>query len=189
MSEQNQRKKMSMATAPHPGDNGFTRLPGGEIIPKGDPRLEAVGALDELVSALGVARASLNDEVLRTDVLRVQKELFLVGAECAAGLERAARLTDRICLAHCETMDAWCIALESRIVLPRDFIVPGETLAAAHVDLARAVARRCERRIAALSTAGHLANPYILRWMNRLSTALWLLARVVEKQSRPLRES
>jgi cob(I)alamin adenosyltransferase len=153
------------------------------VVAKSDPRLEAAGVVDELVCALGIARAALAEETLRADLLRAQKDLFLIGAECAAGPERAAALPTRLGPPHCQALDRWTAALESRAKAPRDFVLPGESLPAAHVDFARAVARRCERRLVALSEKGHLDNPHILRWSNRLSTALWLVARVVENQS------
>lgn len=169
------------------GDGGRTRLYSGEIVSKSDPRLETLGALDELVSALGVVRAHLADAALREAVLEVQRALFTVGAEAATTPDTAAALPARIGAAEAARMDAWSRELEARADAPRGFIVPGESAAGAFTDVARTLARRCERRIVALADAGRIANPHLLQWINRLSDALWLLARVVEGHSRPLR--
>ncbi len=168
------------------GDGGRTRLFTGEIVSKSDPRLEALGALDELVSALGVVRAHLADEILREDVLKAQRGLFIIGAEVASGPRHAEALPARIGPEEAAWMDAWSAGLEARAAAPRDFIVPGESVAGAFTDVARTLARRCERRIVALADAGALSNRHLLQWINRLSDALWLLARIVEGHSRPL---
>jgi len=170
------------------GDGGRTRLPGGMWTSKTDPRMEALGTVDELVSVLGLARAALAGTPTASELLGVQKTLFLIGAECAYGPERAATLPGRLGPAQCEEMDHWAAALESRAAAPNDFVLPGETLPGAFLDLARTVARRCERRLVALHEQGLLHNPDVLRWINRLSDALWLLGRIAEGHSRPLHE-
>lgn len=178
-----------MSITTRQGDSGQTRLFGGERVSKNHPRLEALGDLDELVSALGVARAHLSDPAVRARLLQIQRELFLIGSEAAVSPDRAEGLPGRIGPDHCNRMDAWCADLERRAGAPRDFILPGENVAGAHLDLARAIARRCERRIVALADAGAISNPHLLQWINRLSDALWLLARTAEGRSRPLHGS
>lgn len=175
-----------MSIVTRQGDGGRTRLPGGLEVSKTDIRLEALGVLDELVSVLGMARATLDDARHRDAVLQLQRTLFVIGAECAAGRERAEGLPQRLGVEDYVRIDEWIRKLESGHAHPRDFIIPGESLSAALLDFARAVARRAERRIVALAEAGLLDNTQVLKWMNRLSDALWLLARVVERRSRPL---
>jgi len=165
------------------GDKGFTRLLSGEDVPKDAPPLEALGDLDELVSVLGVARLHAARPETREAILAVQRELFKVGSELATAPVQAAALPDRIngeAVSHIEEKSR---ALEASRPMPKDFIIPGATLAAAHLDQARAVARRCERRLVALHRSGWCRNEHLLAWMNRLSDYLWLLARSEEEPS------
>ncbi len=171
------------------GDRGQTRLYHGERVSKCHPRLEALGDLDELVCVLGVARAHTEDDALRRLLLEFQRLLFKAGAETAMPPDPAAARSARIGPADCERLDAQCADMEQRANAPRDFILPGENIKGAHLDLARAVARRCERRLVALSEAGAVSNPCLLQWMNRLSDALWLMARLAEVRSRALRSN
>jgi len=178
-----------MSITTRQGDQGQTRLHDGQRVSKDHPRLDALGDLDELISALGVARARAPEGELRDGLLDLQRELFVAGSEAAVSPERAAALPARIGAGHCARMDALCAKLESRAGAPRDFIVPGENETGAYLDFARSVARRCERRFVALSDAGAIRNPSLLQWMNRLSDALWLMARIAEGRSRALRAS
>ena len=119
----------------------------------------------------------------REAILAVQRDLFKVGSELATAPVQAAALPDRIngeAVSHIEEKSR---ALEASRPMPKDFILPGATLAAAHLDQARAVARRCERRVAALHRNGWCRNEHLLVWMNRLSDYLWLLARSEEYPS------
>lgn len=147
---------------------------------KDSPHTDACGELDELVSALGVARAHSRRRRVKAAVRDLQERLFRVASEAACTPANASRLKGRIGSADVRKLDALCARLESGAKLPVCFVVPGDDAAAAHLDLARAVARRCERRIVALSRGRRLKNPHVLAWLNRLSDALWLLARYEE---------
>ena len=160
------------------GDTGQTRLFSGEKISKNAPQTHAYGDIDELVSLLGIARAY--SDTAASEILALQSQLFIIGSELATTPTKSARLPQRITASLVAEMDAQCQALESRIVMPTTFVLPGGTVLAAHLDVARAVARRCERNIVSLHDAGLLENPLILVWMNRLSDYLWLLAREAE---------
>jgi cob(I)alamin adenosyltransferase len=159
------------------GDRGTTRLYSGEEVAKHDARVEGVGDVDELVSALGLARAHRLREQTAATVVELQRRLFVVGAEIATTGRTGDGLPARIDAEAVRRMDALCAETEARTAVPGGFVVPGGTSGAAHLDHARAVARRCERRIARLYSDGRLANPHLLVWMNRLSDLLWLLAR------------
>ncbi len=169
------------------GDKGFTRLFSGEEVPKDAPPLEFLGDLDELVSVLGVARLHAVQPETREAILAVQRDLFRVGSELATAPDQAALLSGRVDTESVRQLEARGRALEASQPMPANFVIPGATLAAAHLDLARAVARRCERRVAALHRSGWCRNEHVLAWMNRLSDYLWLLARSEEKCSIPLR--
>lgn len=164
------------------GDDGSTRLFSGEPVRKCSARPEAYGDLDELVSQLGVARSHCGPaDLIAPVILSLQDDLFVAGAELAtteAGLARLKRRVDERFVAE---LDARRDALEASLPPPRGFVLPGANPVAAHLDLARAIARRLERRVVALHDAGELRNPSLLVWINRLSDHLWLLARKAEQ--------
>jgi cob(I)alamin adenosyltransferase len=163
------------------GDNGSTRLFSGEQVSKASARPSAYGDVDELGSILGLARAFLTDPTVCDEILLIQRELFVVGAELATAPNGLARLTQRADEAFLTELDRRRDRLEAAVELPKGFVVPGgDDPGAAALDLARAVSRRCERRAVALQEAGEIDNPYLLKWMNRLSDHLYLLARAAE---------
>jgi len=169
------------------GDRGRTRVFSGEWVSKDSPRTHACGDLDELVSLLGVARACARKKVVRERLLKLQRELFVAGSEMATARRQCGKLPRRVDKAMAAALDADCAALEGSFTAPRDFIVPGGSTPGAFIDWARAVARRCERRVVGLSARRLVFNPDLLVWMNRLSDYLWLLARLEEGRATPLR--
>ena len=170
------------------GDRGTTRLFSGEEVPKNSPRIEALGAVDELVSLLGVARCHAVRPGTRNLLAELQRELFVVGSEFATAPEGLARLPRRMTADDVAAMDRRLREWEAGTTYPAGFILPGASLAGAHLDHARAVARRCEREAIRLREAGWLDNPHTLVWLNRLSDLLWLAARREEDRPQPLRE-
>jgi cob(I)alamin adenosyltransferase len=184
------------AVATGRGDDGTTGLLfGGDRIPKDDLRTEAYGTLDETVAALGIARAELDLkhrlEVLppalaeiETLVLRIQRELFVAGAELAANPAAWSRLRDgmtRVSATMVEGLDAVLADYEARIEFPTEFVVPGETRTSAALELARTIVRRAERRAVTLERAGLVPGPHLLPYLNRLADLLWVLARAAEQ--------
>ena len=184
------------AVATGRGDDGTTGLLfGGDRIPKDDLRTEAYGTLDEAVAALGLARAEL-DVRRRLDVLppaladieplvlRIQRELFVAGAELAANPAAWDRLRDgvtRVSAGMVEGIDALLADYESRIEFPSEFVVPGETRTSAALELARTILRRAERRAVTLERAGLVPGEHLLPYLNRLADLLWVLARAAEQ--------
>jgi cob(I)alamin adenosyltransferase len=165
------------------GDGGETGLLYGGRVPKDDLHTEACGAVDEAVSALGMARAQETDPARTERLLALQRELFTVGAELATGVGEREHLEQHfatVTAAMVEGLDAQLAELEARIPLPRAFVVPGGTVVAATVDLARTLVRRAERRAVSLQRAGALENPEVLRYLNRLSDLLFMVAREAE---------
>jgi cob(I)alamin adenosyltransferase len=178
------------------GDDGTTALLyGGERIAKDDLRTEAYGTIDEAVAALGLARArlGLKEEYgvlspalrpLRDVILRFQRELFVVAAELATNPNAWDRLEDgrtRVSAAMVDGVEAVLRDLESRIEMPREFVVPGETPTSAGLELARTILRRAERRAVALGREGLIPGPHLLPYLNRLADLLWVLARAAER--------
>jgi cob(I)alamin adenosyltransferase len=184
------------AVATKKGDDGTTGLLfGGDRIPKDDLRTEAYGTLDETVAALGLARAEL-DARRRLDalpaalaeieplILRIQRELFVAGAELAANPTAWDRLQDgttRVSAAMVSGIEAVLADYEARIAFPREFVVAGETRTSAALELARTIVRRAERRAVTLDRAGLVPGPHLLAYLNRLSDLLWVLARAAEQ--------
>lgn len=168
------------------GDGGETSLLYGGRVPKDDLHTEAYGALDEAISALGLARALSADPGRAQRILDLQRELFIAGSELATAAADRAKLEEHFATvtpAMVEALDGEVTALEARVPLPKGFVVPGGNPAAAAIDLGRACVRRAERRAVALQRAGGLANPEVLRYLNRCSDLLFMLAREAEGDS------
>jgi cob(I)alamin adenosyltransferase len=168
------------------GDSGETSLLYGGRVPKDDLHTEAYGALDEAISALGLARASVapSDPAFAARVLELQRELFTIGAELATGRGERHLLARHFAVVTPEMVDALereVHGLEARVPLPKAFVIPGGTVAAAAVDMARTFVRRAERRTVALQRAGELENAEVLRYLNRCSDLLFMLARQAEQ--------
>lgn len=167
------------------GDDGSTGLLYGGRVGKDDPRTEVYGTLDETVSALGVARAGGLVERVSEIVIRIQREMFVVGAQLATSLENQAKLSEGVSKVTPE-MTVRCEsdidALLEEHPLPQEFILPGATMGSAGLDLARSTVRRAERQAVALMKAGQVPDPEIIRYLNRVSDLLFALARYQEAE-------
>jgi len=163
------------------GDKGRTRLLSGEEVGKAELRLEVSGTVDELCSHLGLARSFISDADLADEVRKLTVDLFRICAELASNSPDKQKWLEPTEAIHVERMEKRIEAIEQTLRLPPSFIVPGATKASASLDIARAVARRLERRVSALADAGGYANPQGVIYLNRLSDYLFLLARAVEK--------
>jgi cob(I)alamin adenosyltransferase len=165
------------------GDGGETSLLYGGRVPKDDLHTEAYGALDEAISALGLARALCSDAQRAQRLLAIQRDLFTVGAELATAAPDRHHLEKHfatITTAMVEALDAEVATLEGRVALPKGFVIPGGDPVAAAIDLGRTFVRRAERRAVTLHRAGGLANAEVLRYLNRCSDLLFMLARETE---------
>jgi cob(I)alamin adenosyltransferase len=167
------------------GDDGTTGLWYGGRVPKYAGRPEAYGSVDEAASALGLARtAAKRGGELYADILRVQNELFVAGAELATAPEAAGRLeggVSRVTGDMVERLEADIDRYMDRVDLPPKFVIPGGTELSARLDVARAAVRRAERRVAALKDDGDLADETVLTYLNRLSDALFAMARFADE--------
>jgi cob(I)alamin adenosyltransferase len=175
-----------MSISTRTGDSGITGLMYNRRVSKTSPRVEACGNLDELNATLGLARAAALDEFVRDRILKVQQDLIVLMGEVGtepADLPRYQK--DGFPLVTPELtrmLDELVKRVEAEKVSFKGWATPGATMGSAALDLARTVCRRAERSVCALSDAGQLQNPEILVYLNRLSDALWLLARWVEQQ-------
>jgi cob(I)alamin adenosyltransferase len=166
------------------GDTGETRLLFGGRLPKNDPRCEAYGATDQAVSAMGLARALSQDSRVKEILLRVQREMFTVGAELATAPDEYQRLRDNFAVVTPQMvteLESLIDELDAEIDLPRAFIVPGASPASGALDLARSLLRTGERRVVDLQQQGLLVNADVLVYLNRLSDLLFMLARYEDR--------
>ena len=169
------------------GDDGTTDLLGARVA-KDDPRIDALGSLDEATSAIGLARSMVTEARVREDLVAVQRDLYQIMAELAFTPElRPAAYAfahDRV-----DWLGAETDALAAGVDLPREFILPGESTPGATLDVARTVVRRGERDVVALGHAGHEVNLTILGYLNRLSSLLFIAARIEDRTtgSAPMR--
>ena len=183
------------AVATRRGDDGTTGLLfGGERIAKDDLRTEAYGTIDEAVAALGLARAELGRRAdgpigiatgdLGGLILRIQRELFVAAAELAtqaAAWDRQVEGVSRVSAVMVDGLEALLRELEGSIVMPTEFVVPGETVVSAALEVARTIVRRAERRAVTLGSEGLIPGPHLLPYLNRLADLLWVLARAAEQ--------
>lgn len=177
------------------GDDGTTGLLYGGRVGKDDPRTDVYGTVDEVVSALGLARGAGLVPQVEEVVVRLQREMFVVGAQLATREDNQPKLEDevsRVTGAMTERLEQDIDRLTTTHPLPQEFILPGETLASAGLDLARSTVRRAERKAVALQRADALPDPEVLRYLNRVSDLLFVLARYEEaargRQAPPSRE-
>jgi len=161
------------------GDDGYTDLAGGERVAKDSRRIEALGSLDEATSFIGAARALVGAET-RLLLERAQRELMLVMAEVAS--PDPATLREQLPEKAVETLEADIARVAAGVPPLTDFVLPGETPAGAALDVARAVVRRAERRVVALLHHGELVGGLLIRFLNRLSSLLYFLAREEDQQ-------
>lgn len=167
------------------GDDGTTSLWYGGRKAKSDARIEAYGTVDEAGAAFGVARSLCgpDDGELHDDLLRLQRELFVAGAELATAPEAderlepgVSRITDEMVGWLEERIDAYM----DRVDLPPKFVISGGTQLSAQLDVARTAVRRAERRVIALRESEELASEAVLRYLNRISDLAFAMARFAD---------
>jgi len=175
---------MTRSIATRTGDDGTTALLFGQRVPKDHPQIEAVGSLDELNAALGMAKAAGATGERRTELERIQKDLVAVMGEIVCAEQDTGRHAQsklpKIGEAELARVDAAVAAIEARDICMDGWATPGATPLAAAIDVARTAARRAERRVIALPRQGKTVRPLILQYLNRVSDLLWLMARDAE---------
>ncbi|HEY5767881.1 MAG TPA: cob(I)yrinic acid a,c-diamide adenosyltransferase [Candidatus Udaeobacter sp.] len=170
------------------GDKGETSLMYGRRLSKADPRVDAYGCVDELNSALGLARSVATDNFLSDQILAAQRDLIIVMGELATAPSDQERYTkDGFHLTTTEMVDRITSVIfdleKDKSLYPKDWVVPGGMPVSAALDFARTTCRRAERQIAAFGVEEKDSNPEILRYLNRLSDLCWVLARYAEKHA------
>jgi cob(I)alamin adenosyltransferase len=163
------------------GDSGTTGLLGPDRVAKDDPRVEAMGAVDELNAVIGLAISALTERRVRNLLLEIQDDLFTVGAELAMARGSQDAKVPRITDTHVARLEAGIDSFDVGKIT--EFILPRGTEGLVRLHWARTVARRAERRIVALSRKDPL-NPALLRYMNRLSSLIYQAAVWRQKKER-----
>ena len=162
------------------GDDGTSGLIGEGRLRKYHLRFETVGTIDEATSHLGLARALSPTPRIREVILRLQHELYLAMAELSTTRDADAKAGFRITIEQVLGLEELCETLKTEVDIPNRFIVPGETVSGAHIDVARAVIRRAERHAVRLLDEGEIENWHVVRYLNRCSDLLYILARFDE---------
>ena len=178
-----------MSITTRKGDDGTTSLLYGQRVPKHHPQIEAVGAFDELNVAIGAIKAHLGatarDRELHTLFVTMQRNLVALMGELVCAEADASRYAassfERITTDDIRRFDEALTVLESRGLKFDGWATPGATPRSAAIELARATARRAERRMCALADHGRTVRPELHHYVNRLSDVLWLLAREAEQ--------
>jgi cob(I)alamin adenosyltransferase len=170
------------STSTRRGDGGDTSLPNGARVSKGELRVETAGSIDELNSAIGLARALCDDLAIAARIRAIQRELFPLGSSFST-LSGGRRAVPEISDDMVAQLDAFVDELEAEPGLIRDWTLPGDLRHAAAFDVARTICRRAERNAVRLMSSGVSVQKNALAYLNRLSDVLWLVARVLETRA------
>ena len=145
-------------------------------MPKYDPRPETNGTVDEAQAAMGLARAAGCSPETGQVILALQRQLYTLMAEVAAAGQADSPFAGSVTAAHVEQLEAWLAEFGESVEMPKEFVVPGDSVPGAALHLARTVVRRAERWAARLAADGLLGNEQLVRYLNRLSSLLFVLA-------------
>jgi cob(I)alamin adenosyltransferase len=166
------------------GDKGTTALMYGRRVSKCNPRVETCGAVDELNSALGLARATAKQKFLQENLFHIQKDLVILMGEIGVAREDLPRYAKDgysfVTPAMTAKLESLVRKIEAEKISLKGWATPGANLNSAAFDGARTVCRRAERRVCGLQESGQLDNVEIIIYLNRLSDLLWLFARWTE---------
>ena len=164
------------------GDDGRTSLLNGTRVLKTDDRMELLGTIDEVNSHIGLAKV-LADEPLRTELMQIQKNLMHMMSGIADPMKKEYRFDEK----ETETLEQWIDRMERSFSREKGFVLYGGCEQSARLDVARAVARRAERRFR-LVAQKYVADKKAMQYMNRLSDYLYMAARYADDQAERVRE-
>ncbi len=168
------------------GDKGETALYGGTRVSKASARVESYGTIDELNSFIGVAKSEVNDETVLNQLKKIQFDLFTLGSESATPTDKLtlangkSRLALMITDKEIEELENWMDDFEKELAPLQYFILPGGGRSATSLHVCRTVCRRAERSLVFLNESEEV-RPELIKYMNRLSDYLFVLARYVSK--------
>jgi len=156
-------------------DEIWTDLYGGKRVTKDSLRIELCGDIDEANSALGIARATVKNKRVREIIHKIQKDLFVVGAECATPLEDLHKLPRRVTEEDISSLTRLYREIRSSVAPVRGFVTPGDTVSSAYLHLARTIIRRAERVAVKLRREGRLSRD-VVAYLDVLSELIFYLA-------------
>jgi cob(I)alamin adenosyltransferase len=156
------------------GDDGSTGQLGEGRLPKNHPRIEALGTLDEASAALGLSRALCESPQTKPILMEIQRDLYTLMAEISTTPETVGRFKT-LDLPRVHWLESQVDRISALVPSPSEFILPGDSLSGAALDLTRAIIRRAERRVVELLDSGEIRNPIILQYLNRLSSLCFAL--------------
>jgi cob(I)alamin adenosyltransferase len=177
------RKRASARVTTRTGDGGETSLFGKGRVRKTDPRIVALGDLDEAQSAIGAARAMAPKATMGRQLLELQRGLYVAMSEVATPRADLERLKTRLDAAALAKLDGALERLKERTPIEGRFVIPGGSPVSAALDYARTVSRRAERSVVACVDAGSVSGAVLLPWLNRLSDLLFVLARAADRSA------
>lgn len=167
------------------GDEGYTDLLGNSRVPKYHRRPDAYGDVDELSAILGVARASAGSGSMNDEIQSMQRNLYTLMAELATPSENHDKAGFHVNPEAVLKLDGLADSYKQRVDIGKKFVIPGDTISGAYLDVARTVARRAERKVAKLYHDGDVRNIHGLQYLNRLSDVLFIMARFRDAQALP----
>ena len=164
------------------GDKGVTSLGGGQRVPKESQRIESYGTVDELNAIIGVALAAGLSEKLSTELTTIQNELFHLGSDlCFIEADKIKYNIPEIEQRHVDKLEGLIDEMSADVGPLENFILPGGSLGAAHLHIARTVCRRAEREVLKLARE-EAVGEFVIKYLNRLSDALFVMSRYENKQ-------
>ncbi len=170
------------------GDSGYTSLLKGGRVPKHHLIIEAGGTLDEANSLLAVARASSRQKRTKRIILQVQKHLFIIGAELSVSKGKGNAPKKMIAETDIKWLERLVDEFEEALALPPGFVAFGQNEGSSHLDVARTSVRKVERLAAKMKSEDMIANSNVLKYLNRLSDLIFLLACFEEKDEEEQRQ-
>jgi cob(I)alamin adenosyltransferase len=166
------------------GDGGDTGLAGGQRVPKDHARIEAFGTVDELNSSIGVAITAIDDASIRADLERTQHLLFDLGGDlCVLQADKQRFKMSPFPEEHVTWLERLLDHAAEELPPLEEFVLPGGEPGSAHLHVARSVCRRAERRCITLQESDGDVSPQVIPFLNRLSDALFVMARLVNHRS------
>lgn len=159
------------------GDEGYTDLLGDARVPKYHRRPEAYGDVDELSAILGLARAAAGSGSMNDEIQSMQRNLYTLMAELATPAENFDKTGFHVAPEAVFELDGLADSYKQRVDIGKKFVIPGDTIPGAYLDVARTVARRAERKVAKLYHDGDVRTVHGLQYLNRLSDVLFIMAR------------
>ncbi len=175
------------------GDKGTTALYGGNRVSKASARVESYGNIDELNSFIGLAKSEITDEKVLNQLKKIQFDLFILGSESATPTDKLtlangkSRLTLMISETEIEELENWMDEYETQLEPLQYFILPGGGKSATALHVCRTVCRRAERSLVFLNESEEV-RPELIKYLNRLSDYLFVLARYVSKLNKEKEE-